>query len=66
MYHCTYWMPEVESFALMPSLYAGLRMSFQPFGASPGFTLLLLYAIPAKVLPVQKNEPTGSLRNSGL
>ena len=42
MYHCACCMPEVESFALMPSLNTGFRMSFQVFGACSGFTLVRL------------------------
>ncbi len=53
MYHCMCCMPEVDSLALMPSLWMGLSMSFHVFGACSGFTLDLLYEMPAKVTPIQ-------------
>ena len=42
MYHWACCMPEVASLALIPSLKAGLRMSFQVFGACSAFTLARL------------------------
>ena len=42
MYHWACCMPEVASLALIPSLKAGLRMSFHAFGACSGFTLARL------------------------
>jgi len=53
MYHCACCIPEVESLALMPSLKAGFRRSFQTFGACSGFTRPRWYAIPAKEAPAQ-------------
>ena len=54
-------IPEVESLALMPSLWMGFSMSFQVFGACSGLTLELLYEMPAKVTPIQVKWPAGVL-----
>ena len=42
MYHWACCMPEVASFALMPSLNTGFRMSFHVLGACSAFTLARL------------------------
>src|SRR5437762_14044363 len=59
MYHCACCIPDVASFALIPSLKVGLRMSFHVFGACSGFTLLRLYEMPAKPTPGTPKYPAG-------
>jgi hypothetical protein len=47
-------MREFDTLTLAPFMKTGLVMSFQPFGASSGFTFSVLQASPAKVTPIQK------------